>query len=336
MLRRLSDPRLDRAGLLQRGLLRREEAQHDLRTLANVLERLETAGAWRVELQQQPVVVRQTREDFAGDSLVAAVREPAAARRIAAADVDGARDAADAREHQIVDFGVGDQLRAHVVAPPFERRAVVRVDVPLRVVRRIHLHVVAAEGHDLAHDVLAQERGHGAQEVFRCRIGLARILRVPEDPVPARRRDRELGSRAGVGLQKHVFVRDDAASDRERLRHERPPRLVPYVRGTAVGLLPERPPARVGRQVLEAAEWRVRNRLGTERDGDDPRAAPELAIGDDVEPCRLLERDGVAHRTVLDGAEGGGIERAFARRSSRLAQVRGPRAAQRRCHIRRT
>jgi len=65
----------------------------------------------------------------------------------------------------------------------------------------------------------------------------------------------------------------------------------------------------------------VRNRLGTERDGDDPRPAPELAVRDDVEPGRLLERDRFAHRAILDDVELGDVERAVARGFARLAQV---------------
>src|SRR5713101_3695518 len=122
--RRLAEARLHRARVLEGALLGGQEPEHHGRLRARVPERTEVTGAGRVVLEQQPVVAGETREDLAGDGLVAPVGQPTPARRVAAADVDGAGHAADALEDGVVDLRVGDQLGGHVVAPRLEGGAV--------------------------------------------------------------------------------------------------------------------------------------------------------------------------------------------------------------------
>ena len=201
----------------------------------------------------------QAREDLAGDLLVAAVGEPAAARRVAPADVDGPGHPARALDGEVVDLGVGGELGRHVVAPALEGRAVVGVHVPLGVVRRVELDVVPAardQGRDHAR---AQVIGDGAQEVFRRGIGGPRVLGVPEDAMPARRRNGQLAAHARVSLEKGVLVLDDVAHDLDPPGDERPLGRRPHGGLAAVGLLPQRPPAGVGGQEVEAGQGRARH-----------------------------------------------------------------------------
>src|SRR5205085_3410080 len=114
---------------------------------------------------------------------------------------------------QVVDLGVGGELGRHVVAPALEGGAVVGVHVPLGVVGRVELDVVAAAGDERRDHPRAQVVGDGAQEVFRRRIGGARVLGVPEDAMPARGGDGQLAARAGVRLEEGVLVLDDVAHD---------------------------------------------------------------------------------------------------------------------------
>jgi len=58
--------------------------------------------------------------------------------------VDGARDPANPLDREVVDLGIRDQLGGHVVAPALEGGAIVGVHVPLRVVGRVELDVVAS------------------------------------------------------------------------------------------------------------------------------------------------------------------------------------------------
>ena len=70
-----------------------------------------------------------------------------------------ARDAGQPLEDHAVELGVRDELVRHVVPVLLERRAVARIDVPLRVVGRVDLDVVAAELDEPVDDVLAQDAG---------------------------------------------------------------------------------------------------------------------------------------------------------------------------------
>src|SRR5439155_27170809 len=130
-------------------------------------------------------------------------------------------------------------------------------DVPLRVVRRVHLDVVAAERDDLADDVLAQVVGDRAQEVLRRRVDRAGMLAMPENPMPAGRRNRELRAGARMGFEERVLVRDDVPHDRELSRYERARRGGPHLRALSVGFLLARPTAWISGQDLLPSEQRV-------------------------------------------------------------------------------
>ena len=69
--------------------------------------------------------------------------------------------------------------------------------------------------------MLAQDAGDVADELVRRRIRVVRVVGMPVDPVPARRRDRVLRPRAGVRLQERVLVRDDVPVDLQAARDER-------------------------------------------------------------------------------------------------------------------
>src|SRR5438093_183412 len=81
----------------------------------------------------------------------------------------------------------------------------------------------------------------------------------------------------------------------------------------AVGLLPEGPPAGIGGQELEAGERGVGDALLAEGNGDHPGLPAQLAVGDDVQAGRFLERDDLADGAVLHRAQLGGAHRPRAR-----------------------
>ena len=262
------------SGILERPVLRRHEPEHDLVVGQDVAERREVAGAIGVVLEQQPVEVGQTREDVLRDDLVAAGRGPHAAGGVAAAHVHRARDAGQALEDHVVELRVRDELVRHVVPVRLERRAVSRVDVPLRVVRRVDLDVVAAELDEPVDDVLARQAGDVLDEVVRCRVRVGRVVGMPEDPVPARGRDRVLGARVGVRLQERVLVADDVALDLEAPGDERLLRRQRRRVGRlACARLPEAAPAGLRVQELEAAHRRREERIVHHRDEGDPPAS---------------------------------------------------------------
>ena len=321
MERRLAQSRLHRGRVLECALLGGQQPEHDGGLRARVAERAEVARAGGVVLEQQPVVPREAREDLRRDGFVAAVGEPSAARGIAAADVNRPGHAADALEDAVVDLRVGHELGRHVVAPRLEGGAVVAIHVPLGVVGRVHLDVVAAQGDDPRHHPLPQVAGDRAQEILRGRVGGARVLAMPEDAVPARGGDRELGARARVGLEERVLVGDHVAHDLDRAGDEGPRGSGPHLGAPAVRLLPERPPARIRGQELEAGERRAGCALLAERDRDDPGGAAQLAVGDHVEAGRFLERDGGVDRAVLGRPQRFGRHAPLARTLARLAQI---------------
>ena len=154
---------------------------------------------------------------------------------------------------------------------------------------------------------------------------------MPEDAVPARGGDRELGPGPGIGLEERVLVADHVAGDLDRPGDEGTGWIRPHLGATAVRLLPQRPPARVGGEELEAPERRPARRVLPERDRDDPGRAPELAVGDHIEPRALLERDGLADRPVLGRPKGLGRHPALAGALPRQAQ--GLRAEQAAHHV---
>ena len=187
----------------------------------DVAERREAARAIAVVFEQQSVEVGQTREDVLRDDLVTAGGRPHPAGSIPAAHVHRARDAGQALEDHVVELGVRDELVRHVVPMLFERRAVFRVDVPLGVVRRVELDVVAAQLDQPVDDVLACQACDVLDEVVRGRVRGSRVVGVPEDPAPAGCRDRVLGACPGVRLQERVLVPDDVALDLEAPCDER-------------------------------------------------------------------------------------------------------------------
>ncbi len=119
----------------------------------------------------------EAREDVLRDRLVAARRRPHAAGGVAAAHVHRALDAAQTLEDHAVELGVRDELVRHVVPVLLERGAVAGVDVPLRVVGRVDLDVVAAELDQPIDDVHPQDAGDVADEVVRRRIRVGRVAR---------------------------------------------------------------------------------------------------------------------------------------------------------------
>ena len=121
------------------------EPEHNLVVGQDVRERRKGARAVGVVLEQEPVDVLEAREAVLRDRLVAARRRPHAAGGVAAAHVHRALDAAQTLEDHAVELGVRDELARHVVPVLLERGAVAGVDVPLRVVGRVDLDVVAAE-----------------------------------------------------------------------------------------------------------------------------------------------------------------------------------------------
>src|SRR5690606_29592659 len=84
--RRLVDTPLDPVLVLERAVLRRDETENDLLALRHEPERLESARALVVVLEEEAVDVELVEDDL-GDRLVSAFREPAALR-VAAAQVD--------------------------------------------------------------------------------------------------------------------------------------------------------------------------------------------------------------------------------------------------------
>jgi hypothetical protein len=83
----------------------------------------------------------------------------------------GASQAADALEHKVVDIRVSRKFRGHVVAPGFERRTILRVDMPLRIVGCVQLDVVTAQRGDLGDHLRTQVVSDGAEEVLGRGIG---------------------------------------------------------------------------------------------------------------------------------------------------------------------
>ena len=166
-------------------------------------------------------------------------------------------------------------------------------------VRRVDLHVAAAEGGELGDLRLEDPRGVG-ERVEGVRIGLRRRLRVPplaeHERTGQRRLRRELGAVAHV----RVLLGRDRADAPERRAH-RVPRDRPRQVLGAVGVVavPGRRRRRGPADALDGVEQAA---------GED--AAAHLAVADDVEPARLLERDRLVDRAVLDGAQVVGRERA--------------------------
>src|SRR5262249_5322629 len=156
------------------------------------------------------------------------------------------------------------------------------------------------------------------------RVCRPRVLRVPENTVPAWGRDRELAAMPRMRLEERILVGDDVAHYRERFRHERPRGGGPDARRAAVGLFPERPPSGVGGEGLLPRTRRVCNAFLAQGNRDHPRVASELPVGDDLDSRGLLQRDGLPHGTVLDDAKLAPAHRAVAHALAGLLEKRGP------------
>src|SRR2546425_10498730 len=100
---------------------------------------------------------------------------------------------------------------------------------------------------------------------------------MPEDAVPARRGNGELGATMGIGLQERVFFCDDVTHHLQRLGDEWSCRSGPDLGTPAVRLLPERPPPGLGGKKLRARPLRVGGTPLPPGKRDDPRVAPPLA-----------------------------------------------------------
>src|SRR5262245_19114585 len=129
---RFADAPLHRGRVLQPPVVGGDAPKHDVGIGPYMLEWRQVTRARAIVFEQQCVLVAQARIKPVRNRLIAAVREPAPARRVAAAQMDGARYSGDALEHPIVDLGVLDQLLIHVVTPRLERGANLRIGVPLR------------------------------------------------------------------------------------------------------------------------------------------------------------------------------------------------------------
>ena len=294
----------------------------------HVRQRREGAGAVRVVLEQQPVEVSEAREDLLRDRLVAAGGGPHAARRVPAAHVHCPGHAGQPLEDHAVELGVRDELVRHVVPVCLERRAVRRVDVPLRVVGRVDLDVVAAQCDQPVDDVLAEDARDVRDEVVRGRVRVGRVLGMPVDAVPARRRNRVLRARMRVRLQERELVRDDVAVDLEPARHEGllgwQPRGVGRL---ALAGLPEPTPPGIRLEELEAGDGCLVQRVVDDRDQRDPPVPAVLPVRDRLDPGALLERDRLEHGAILRGAQLTCVDRAGERRRPRVPQVLGSQQA---------
>jgi len=146
----------------------------------------------------------QLREQLRGDGAVAARGVPAAAGRVAPADVHGPGDPAQAGEKRAVEGGVEGDLRVDVDARGRKPRPVVRV-AQRPVVGRVQLDVVAAERDQPVDDRPLEVADLG--QVLLGRVVDARgVLGGPVPPVVARRRHRVLGPGPRVAGQERVLV----------------------------------------------------------------------------------------------------------------------------------
>jgi hypothetical protein len=209
-----------------------------------------------------------------------------------------------------------------------ERPAIAGIDVPLGVVGRVDLDVVAAELDEPVDDVLAEDARDVCNEVVRGRVCVRRVLGVPVDPVPARRRDRVLRTRVCARLEERELVRDDVAVDLEPPRHEGLlGRQRRRVGGLARASLPEAPPARVGVEELEATHRRSEERVVDDRDQRDPPVPSVLPVRDRLDPGSFLEGDRLEHRPVLRPTQLVGVDRPGERRLPRFPEVIGSQQA---------
>ena len=245
----------------------------------------------------------EAREYVTRNRFVAPCCGPHAARSVASAHVHRSRDAGQPLEDHAVELGVGDELVRHVVPVLLEGRAVGRIDVPLRVVGRVDLDVVAAELDQPIDDVFTQDASDVLDELVRRRIRALRVLRMPVDPVPARRGDRVLRADARVRLEERVLVLDDVAVDLEATRHEwLLRRQAGRIRGLARARLPEVAPARLGVEELEARDGRPEERIVDDGDQRDPAVAPVLAVRDRLDSGALLQSNRLEDGPVLEYA----------------------------------
>src|SRR5579875_807366 len=282
---RFLDPTLDHRLLLDRSRLGGQQAQDGDGPWGDASQRLEAPGTLAVVLQEQDVHP-EFWEELLGDDAIAATGVPAAGG-VASADVEGAGDALEAVEERAVELDVEGQLGLQVVAPGLKHPTVVTV-TQRAVVGRVELHVVAAEL-----DQSGQHRSlvvtNSDEELLTRRVGGRGVLSIPEPPVVAGGGHAVLGANPSVAGKEGVLLGQvTTGSDRAHHRGVSPCRLDDRLGEGAVLIVPGQAGAALAG--LESVQ-----RLG----GDGPSAPPHLAVGDHVQPRRLLEPDGVQHRGVL-------------------------------------
>ncbi len=264
-------------------MLRRHEAEgHDL-VVGDVAQRGEVARAVVVVLEEEDVVGVGALEDGLGDLVVAALAHPLP-RVVAAAQVQ-TQARVDALHHRVEQL---DALAQH----PLRRDADRRVEVALgrvdegRELGRVDLDVRAAHLGEC--ERLGPHDGRGVPEgVERVVVDLGRDARLPEQRQHerARQRDlhRQLRAAAGVGvlLGRQRPARREALDDRGL-----------HVRLLAVVVVPGDLRPLDGTDAVD----RVRQRAHE-------RQAAQLAVGHDLHPGALLQRDRLIDRAVLDPLE---------------------------------
>ena len=156
-----------------------------------------------------------------------------------------------------------------------------------RVLRRVDLHVRAAEPDQLGHLAPREVDDVGQVGVAR-RVGAGRLRRVVVGGGLLGADQRDLDRLRRAGPQVDELLRAHAASPAQRVDHDRP-----LEDQLAALIVPERdrPPA----ELVEAVE-------GIDEVAEE-RVASQLAVGDDVEPGRLLQPDRLVDGPVLDALE---------------------------------
>ena len=173
-------------------------------------------------------------------------------------------------------------------APLLVEGAPVGVDQQ-RIVRRVELHVPAAQPGELA-NLAAQQVGHRLHERVEGGIGLARALWVPEVGEQAGAGERDLRGAGGDCAQERELLRGEAAPLAQRLRHGHLLGPTHLLVAELVGV-PRAPQPGVDAHPAEAVDGR--GQLGLER------LAAQLAVVDHREADALLHGNDVAHRRVL-------------------------------------
>ena len=147
-LGRLAHPRHEPLLGLAPRRLGGHQAQHHELVVGHLAQGFEPARALVVVLEQQPVRVHAA-EDRRRDVVVAAGHQPARVL-VALAEMEAERDLGRRVDHRVVELDPVGQEPIHRPPARLVERAPSRVDQQ-RVVRRVELHVAAAEPRQLAH-----------------------------------------------------------------------------------------------------------------------------------------------------------------------------------------